>query len=107
VVGRCHNGQRVGGEGNSFAVQVARRAAHHHQVGLVAGQHAQNVFAVVNLELNVDALKQLAKLHQQHGYEVFGGADHSQVDTALFQADVVGHLGFQILELPHGGLGVQ
>src|SRR5665647_433907 len=106
MVGRSHDGERVGGKGDGFAVQVAGRAAHDHQVGFVARHHAQNVFAVVDAQLDVDTRKLLAKAHQQHGNEVFGGTDHGQVDAAFFHADVLGHQGFQVFELAQGGNGV-
>ena len=102
VLGCGHDGQRVGGKRRGHAVQLGRGAAHHHQIHLKTGQQAQHVFAVVNFELHVNARKQLVEVHQQHGNEVFGGADHGQVHAAFFQAHMLGHGGFQVFELTHG-----
>ena len=54
----------------------------------------------------MDARKLPAKAHQQHGDEVLGGADHGQVNAALFHAHMLGHQGFEVLQLAHGRAGV-
>ena len=80
-----HKHMRVRGKGLGAGGQLIGRAAHDGDIDLVALQHLDELLAVTHHQFDVNALVLLAKLGQQVGQKILGGADHANREQAHFE----------------------
>ena len=99
MAGRGDDHIGMGREGLADHLAIVRRAHHDRQIGQIGRQMLEQALAVVDGEIEHDAIVAADELDQQARKEIIAGADHRDIELAARDALELGHRGFGDLEL--------